>query len=540
MSRPSHWLASRPLPSKLLLASMPATLVPVLVACVGAQVVPAAVPHLAASAALSLLLGSGLAWWTGRALARDLRVVRERLARLDAVCITGLVESIDAMAAGDLSHAVTPTTQLLAATRADEIGDVARVVDGVIRRAQRTLAAYDVARHTIQAVLADVRRLQQEAEAGRLTTRVDATAHRGTYADLLAGMNATLDAVTGPQQATARVLARVADHDLSGRVHGAYVGEHAVTQQALNAALTALSETLQQAGTAGEHVAAASQQIAAGAGALSTDTAEQAASLADVTARLQQLGVSAAANVAHAAGARQLADATRARMALGVAEMERLRDAVNRIQRTSEDTGKIVRTIDEIAFQTNLLALNAAVEAARAGDAGRGFAVVAEEVRALALRSAEAARQTHALLAASATSAEQGVGLATVVMEHLTHIDGAVAGVTQTLGDVATASGTQHEAVGHLDTSVAQLDTLTQRAAATAQESAAAAQELAGEAARLQASIGTFVLATASDAIDVGVSSSAAARSSTHAGGPRGRGHPAFATERRRSVFLPN
>ncbi|GLC27824.1 methyl-accepting chemotaxis protein [Roseisolibacter agri] len=522
MISPVAWLDSRPLPSKLVIAVLPALVLSVGGAIAAARKAPEIAAPLAATALAVFVVGVGTAWWTGRRLARDLGEVCDRLARLDRVCITGLETSLVAMGAGDLTHGVTPTTRLLESTRGDEVGDLARVVDGVIGRAQRTLGAYDATRATIQAVLAEVRGLQVEAEAGRLSTRADAARHRGTYAALIAGMNATLDAVTGPMQATASVLARVADHDLSARVEGEFAGEHAVIQGAVNRALATLSDSLQLAGTAGERVAGASEQIAAGSGALSEDIARQAAGLEEVSASLQQLSAGAAANASQADGARQLAEDTRARTAEGVAQMERLRETVGQIKQHSDDTGRIVRTIDEIAFQTNLLALNAAVEAARAGDAGRGFAVVAEEVRALALRSAEAARQTHALLEASAQRAGQGVTLAGDVRARLDAIDRAVSGVAQTLADLASASGAQHDGVAQIDAAVAALNELTQRSAATTEESAAAARALAGEAAQLQTSVASFTLGAS--------------------GAPRPDGQlpVAFRRERRRSVFTPN
>ena len=216
-----------------------------------------------------------------------------------------------------------------------------------------------------------------------------------------------------------------------------------------------------------------------------------------MAASLQALGATAAANVAHARGAQGRAADTRERTAAGVAAMGRLRDAVGQIKRGSDETGQIVTTIDQIAFQTNLLALNAAVEAARAGDAGRGFAVVADEVRALALRSAEAARRTHALLAGSAASADEGAVLADGVLDQLTAIDRGVEGLAHTLAEVAAASGAQHGGVAQINAATEQLNGLTQRAAATAEQSAAAARELAAEAAHPQNGIAAFTLAPA-------------------------------------------
>jgi len=159
--------------------------------------------------------------------------------------------------------------------------------------------------------------------------------------------------------------------------------------------------------------------------------------------------------------------------------------AINDIQKSATETAKIIKVIDEIAFQTNLLALNAAVEAARAGEAGKGFAVVAEEVRNLAMRSAEAAKNTAAMIEESVNNSKNGVAIAVEVGKNLEEITTAATKVNALVGEIAAASKEQAQGIEQVNTAVAQMDKVTQANAAAAEESAAAAEELSSQAMQL-------------------------------------------------------
>jgi methyl-accepting chemotaxis protein len=190
--------------------------------------------------------------------------------------------------------------------------------------------------------------------------------------------------------------------------------------------------------------------------------------------------------------AKSLAGKANESASTGTDAMDRMSKAIQKIKESSDQTAKIVKTIDEIAMQTNLLALNAAVEAARAGDAGRGFAVVAEEVRNLAQRSAQAAKNTADMIGESVKNAEHGVKLAEEVSLSFVSIADGSRKVNDLINEIAVASQEQSQGIAQVNTAVAQMDKVTQQNAANSEESASAAEELNSQAEELQAMVLQF------------------------------------------------
>ena len=225
-------------------------------------------------------------------------------------------------------------------------------------------------------------------------------------------------------------------------------------------------------------VASAANLVASAAQALALGSSEQAAAAEETSSSSEQMASMTRQNAENALEARRLSEAARCSADKGFEAMSRMSVAIAEIQRSSTDTSKIMKVIDEIAFQTNLLALNAAVEAARAGEAGKSFAVVAEEVRNLAQRSAEAARNTAALIEESVKSADKGVQISREVSEALQGITEKTRKANELVTEIAAASNDQAHGIGQINTAIGQMGTVTQQNAANAEESASAAEEL--------------------------------------------------------------
>lgn len=254
------------------------------------------------------------------------------------------------------------------------------------------------------------------------------------------------------------------------------------TGRSIKIVIEELSAGAEQITSAANHVSTSSQSLAQG-------TTEQAASLEETSASLEEMSSMTQRNAEGAEQANQLARAARESADSGVTELQAMVQAMAEIKTSSDEIAKITKTIDEIAFQTNILALNAAVEAARAGEAGAGFAVVAEEVRALAQRSAVAARETSSKIEGAILKTNQGVQLSDQVNKRLAEIVEKIRTVDQLIAEVATASREQNQGVQQISKANSDMDRVVQANAAAAEESAAAAEELNAQALTLASAI---------------------------------------------------
>ncbi len=242
----------------------------------------------------------------------------------------------------------------------------------------------------------------------------------------------------------------------------------------VNRIIAGLNEGADQVNDAAGQVSSASQQLAEGA-------SEQASSLEETSSALEQMAAMTRTNAENAKQANELTDQARTAAQTGDETMGQLNEAMTAINESSGKISKIIKVIEEIAFQTNLLALNAAVEAARAGEHGKGFAVVADEVRNLAMRAAEAARETTGLIEDSTTRAKEGTDVAGEVGKALGTIVADVTKVADLVSGITKASEEQAQGVDQVNTAVSQMDKVTQQNAAGAEESASAAEELSAQ-----------------------------------------------------------
>ena len=441
-----------------------------------------------------VVLGVGFGVATTRSIVRPLREVAARTEQLRVTCLRGLEQGLQALSGGDASRALVPSTQPLRMERGDEIGDLARTVDGMIAQAQSSVQRYGELRQIVAALVAEVTALGREAQAGRLAARGDVARFAGSYAELVGGFNDTLDAVVAPIADASGALERLAQRDLTARVVGEYQGDHAKICRAINHTAASIEAALSEVAAASGQVAAAGTQISAAGQSLAQGANEQASALEEMSASLQEVTSTVQGTAGNAAHVQSLMQLVGGEMATVIQSMHRLTEAVSHIESGAQRTAQIVKTIDEIAFQTNLLALNAAVEAARAGDQGRGFAVVAEEVRALAKRSAAAAKETAELIHASVEAAQAGVRLNADALSGVTRIGEHAQQHVALAEKIAVATRAQAEGLRQISTGAAQMNAVTQGNAASAEESASTAEELAGQAAHLEQLVASFRL----------------------------------------------
>ncbi len=289
-----------------------------------------------------------------------------------------------------------------------------------------------------------------------------------------------------------KAMAALSNGDLTYRMPDDLPSEYGRLRADFNDAMAQLEATMGAIGAAAGGIRSSSDEIANASDDLSRRTEQQAASLEETAAALDEITVTVKRSAEGATRAAEVASSAREDAQRSGAVVGEAVSAMGEIEASSRQIGQIIGVIDEIAFQTNLLALNAGVEAARAGDAGRGFAVVASEVRALAQRSAEAAKEIKSLIAASAFQVERGVELVRATGKALSEIVDKVADVDGLISNIAMSSSEQATGLNQVNTAVNQMDQVTQQNAAMVEETTAAAATLRSEASELARKVSVF------------------------------------------------
>ena len=252
-----------------------------------------------------------------------------------------------------------------------------------------------------------------------------------------------------------------------------------------NSVIKPISKIIDDLAGGADNLLDAANQVSSASVELADGATRQAASLEETSASLEEMSSMTRLNAENVSQTSQMAESAKTSAGVAQQSMEKMILAIDSIKQSADQTATIMKTIDEIAFQTNLLALNAAVEAARAGEAGAGFAVVAEEVRSLAMRSAEAAKSTAVLIEQSQKNADNGVESAGEVKEILVKIVDGINKVSQLAKEIAVASDEQAQGVNQINLAVSEVDKVTQSNAATSEECASASEELSGQAKEL-------------------------------------------------------
>ncbi|PZM13148.1 methyl-accepting chemotaxis protein [Rhizobium tubonense] len=380
--------------------------------------------------------------------------------------VRGINETMMKLAAGDTAVTVPGIG------RRDEVGNMAHSVE-VFRQ-----AAIEKARLEQNA---EALRNQAEADRISLTAEAEAAAQRRL------------------QEATAGLAAglrRLASGDLVFQLNEPFAPDFENLRHDLNGAVAQLGETLQAVAQATVAIDSGSREISQSADDLSRRTEQQAASLEETAAALDQITANVTSSSGRAEEARTVAVKANASAAESGKVVANAVDAMQKIEQSSNQVSNIIGVIDEIAFQTNLLALNAGVEAARAGDAGKGFAVVAQEVRELAQRSAQAAKEIKALIHISGVEVQSGVRLVRETGESLKTIEGYIVTVNQHMDAIATSAKEQSLGLAEVNTAVNQMDQVTQQNAAMVEQTNAAGASLASESGKLRELVGQFQLGT--------------------------------------------
>ncbi|MEO1816771.1 MAG: methyl-accepting chemotaxis protein [Acetobacterium sp.] len=398
---------------------------------------------------------------------------------------------------------------------------------------------------SIDNLISDANMLAQAGIDGNLNTRADASKHQGDFAKIVTGVNATLDAVVEPVQEASATLNELAKGNLNTGMVGNYNGDYTLIKDSMNQTITflkryvdeitytleemgngnldleitadylgdfqaiksalngigaTLSETMAEINEAAGQVEAGARQISDGGQALSQGTTEQASAIQQLNASIEKVAGETKKNATNANEANERALEVRSNAEVGNEQMTKMVTAMIDINESSKNISKIIKVIDDIAFQTNILALNAAVEAARAGQHGKGFAVVAEEVRSLAARSAEAAKETTGLIEGSIDKVEAGTKIADETASSLVEILNEIEKVTGLVGNIARASNDQATEIAQITQGIEQVSTVVQTNSATAEESAAASEELSGQAEMLKQMVGAFKIRKKSSA----------------------------------------
>ncbi|MDO1580855.1 HAMP domain-containing methyl-accepting chemotaxis protein [Rhizobium oryzicola] len=393
--------------------------------------------------------------------------------------ILQLTSAMKQLAAGDF------TTEVPSVGRSDEVGDMAAAVEVFKRNGlevQRNGVAESSRRARSEEFQSAMAVVVSSAAEGDFTRRINRTFGDENIDRFARNVDQLLESVDSGLSETGHVLKKLAEGDLTAAMSGNFRGAFADLQTNVNGAIQNLRQTLADVRGATGTITMNSNELRAAADDLSRRTEQQAAALEETSAALDEITSVVKSSTQRAQEASVMVGEATTSAAQSANVVRDAVDAMGRIEQASREISQIINVIDEIAFQTNLLALNAGVEAARAGEAGKGFAVVAQEVRELAQRSANAAKDIKTLITKSGDEVAGGVQLVQKTGEALTEIETRVLAINDHIQSIATASREQATGLQEVNTAINQMDQVTQKNAAMVEETSAATAKLSQEA----------------------------------------------------------
>lgn len=435
------------------------------------------------------------------------------ISRLISNPIKRVVDMIEKMDKGRFGERLNINTN-------DEIGEMARTMDSFADKLQNNIIGVmkkisqgDVSMNieiedarneiapamkntveTIRGLKDEVQRLINAAIEGKLDVRADETKHSGDFRRIVEGVNELIEVMIKPIKEVTNVMSEMSQGNLDSSVNGEYKGEFGILATSVNNTIDSLNEVLNEINNASEQVFTGASEVSDGSQELSHGATEQASAIEELTASITEVAAQTKENAINANQAKDIALNVKENAEDGNKHMSEMLKSMGEINESSANISKIIKVIDDIAFQTNILALNAAVEAARAGQHGKGFAVVAEEVRNLAARSANAAKETTELIEGSIKKAEKGTDIANNTAKALDEIVEGISRAAKIVAEIAASSNEQATGISQINLGLEQVSQVVQTNSATSEESAAASEELSSQAQLLKEMVSSFKL----------------------------------------------